>query len=103
MYIFRENEPLGAYVHECHNSGQSVGFVPTMGALHQGHLSLVERSQQGSDITVVSIFVNPTQFNDPGDLKKYPRPLEADLELLYEHKVDVAYVPSVEQVYPPQD
>ena len=74
-----------------------------MGALHQGHLSLVENSVKECDLTVVSIFVNPTQFNNPDDLKKYPRTLEADLELLKAFKVDVVFNPEADEMYPEED
>ena len=80
-----------------------VGFVPTMGALHSGHISLVERSRRECDIVVVSIFVNPTQFNDKNDLKSYPRTLEADAKLLEQANVDYIFAPSVEEVYPTAD
>lgn len=79
------------------------GFVPTMGALHQGHLSLVERCRRECDTVVVSIFVNPTQFNDPNDLKNYPRTEQADLKLLERAGVDYVYMPSVQDIYPQQD
>ena len=83
--------------------GKKIGFVPTMGALHNGHASLVRRAVEENDIVVVSVFVNPTQFNDKNDLLKYPRTLEADCELL--KKVGAAYVfaPSVEEIYPEPD
>ena len=78
-----------------------VAFVPTMGALHAGHLSLVGLARRDADATVASIFVNPTQFNDPGDLAAYPRTLEADLQLLEEAGVAVVFVPDAETIYPP--
>ena len=81
----------------------TVGFVPTMGALHEGHISLVERCRQECDTVVVSIFVNPTQFNDPNDLKNYPRTVEADLALLRAADVDFVLTPSVEEIYPEED
>lgn len=85
------------------NEGQSIGFVPTMGALHEGHASLVRRSVKENDITVVSVFLNPTQFNDPKDLERYPRTLEADCRLLEECGADITFAPSVEEIYPEPD
>ena len=82
---------------------QTIGLVPTMGALHEGHASLVRRSVKDNDVTVVSIFLNPTQFNDKGDLERYPRTLEADCELLEKCGATYAFVPSVEEVYPEPD
>ena len=83
--------------------GKSIGFVPTMGALHEGHASLVRRSVQDNDVTVVSVFVNPTQFNDKNDLKNYPRDLEADCRLLETCKADFVFAPEVEEMYPVPD
>ncbi len=83
--------------------GATVGLVPTMGALHAGHASLVKRSVEENDATVVSIFLNPTQFNDKTDLAKYPRTLEADCKLLEQYGATIAFAPSVEEVYPEPD
>lgn len=83
--------------------GKSVGFVPTMGALHAGHASLVRRSVEENHVTVASVFVNPTQFNDKKDLENYPRDLEADTRLLESLGVDVAFVPEVGEMYPGPD
>ena len=82
---------------------KSIGLVPTMGALHEGHASLVRRSVKENDVTVVSIFLNPTQFNDKNDLKRYPRTLEADCHLLETCGAQIAFAPSVEEVYPEPD
>lgn len=89
------------YIHK--SQKRSIGLVPTMGALHKGHISLVEKCSKENDITVVSIFVNPTQFNDKKDLERYPRTLEADCKLLGNIKVDIVFAPSVEEVYPEPD
>lgn len=88
---------------EARLEGKSIGLVPTMGALHNGHASLVKRSVEENDVTVVSIFLNPTQFNDKTDLQKYPRTLEADCQLLTECGATIAFAPSVEEVYPEPD
>lgn len=80
---------------------QQMAFIPTMGALHEGHLSLVQAAQRDGYSTVVSIFVNPLQFNNPDDLAKYPRTLETDLELLSNQGVDVVFTPSMQEIYPP--
>ena len=83
--------------------GKKVGLVPTMGALHAGHASLVKRSVAENDVTVISVFVNPTQFNDKNDLIKYPRTLDADCELLEANGASFTFAPSVEEMYPEQD
>ena len=90
-------------IEACKREGKTIGFVPTMGALHQGHVSLVERSARENGCTVVSIFVNPTQFNDPNDLQNYPRALDADLDLLEKCGCDIVFTPSVEEMYPTPD
>jgi pantoate--beta-alanine ligase len=79
----------------------SVGFVPTMGALHEGHLSLIRRARAETGLVVVSIFVNPMQFNDPADLEKYPRPLERDTELAASAGADIVFAPDAAEIYPP--
>lgn len=85
------------------SEGKTVGLVPTMGALHAGHASLVKRSVKDNDVTVVSIFVNPTQFNDKNDLAKYPRTLDADCILLEKIGADIAFAPTVDEIYPEPD
>ena len=82
---------------------KTIGLVPTMGALHEGHISLVQRSVEENDVTVVSIFVNPTQFNDKKDLEKYPRTLDADCVLLEANNTTIVFVPTVQEVYPEPD
>lgn len=83
--------------------GKKIGLVPTMGALHKGHASLVVRSVEDNDVTVVSIFVNPTQFNDKNDLKNYPCTFDADCALLEQCKVDYVFAPTVDEIYPTPD
>lgn len=82
---------------------KTIGLVPTMGALHEGHISLVQRSVEENDVTVVSIFVNPTQFNDKKDLEKYPRTLDADCALLEANNTTIVFAPTVQEVYPEPD
>lgn len=84
-----------------HQSGKMIGFIPTMGALHEGHLSLIKKSNQNNDVTVVSIFVNPMQFNDEKDLELYPRTLKQDSKYIQDY-VDILFAPSVEELYPDQ-
>ena len=103
MLVVDTIEQLRSYLTAARAEGKSVGLVPTMGALHEGHASLVERSVDENEVTVVSVFVNPTQFNDKGDLERYPRTLEADCSLLERLGVDYVFAPSVEEVYPEPD
>lgn len=100
MLIIKEAGELEQYVARAKNNGRSIGFVPTMGALHRGHLSLVERCVKENDESVVSVFVNPTQFNNANDLATYPRTEDEDARLLAEAGVSVVFMPSVETVYP---
>lgn len=86
-------------VRDLQSQGQSIGFVATMGALHQGHVSLVDEARRKNDIVVVSVFVNPTQFNDPTDLDRYPRTVDDDRRMLAQAGVDVLFVPSAEEIY----
>jgi pantoate--beta-alanine ligase len=99
LKIFTAKGSLSKYLDELRNNGKSIGFVPTMGALHQGHLSLLAQSQQQTDVSVCSIFVNPTQFNDPKDLEKYPRPIESDIQKLEQAGCDVLFNPEVNEMY----
>jgi pantoate--beta-alanine ligase len=100
MNVFREIKSLRSHLDEFANTGKSIGFVPTMGALHEAHLSLVRHSMHDNDKTVVSIFVNPKQFNNPEDLEHYPRTVDKDIELLEQQGCDIAFLPSVEEIYP---
>lgn len=97
--VFSTVASLQSKLHS-NNKTPIVGIVPTMGALHEGHMTLVRESMRMADITVVSIFVNPTQFNNPSDLEKYPRNMEADLELLKQEGDIIVFAPSVSEVYP---
>ena len=91
---------LSAAINQAKEAHKSIGLVPTMGALHEGHLSLVRRARAENDVVVVSVFVNPIQFNNKEDLAKYPRTVEQDCKLLAEAGADIAFVPSVEEMYP---
>lgn len=101
MKVFESVKELRAELNKAEQSG--IGFVPTMGALHAGHRSLVERARRENNTVVVSVFVNPTQFNDKNDLKHYPRTPEADARLLEEAGADFVLMPSVEEIYPQPD
>ena len=103
MQTIHSIKELQACLSEAKNAGKRVGLVPTMGALHEGHASLVRRSVKENDVTVVSIFLNPTQFNDPKDLERYPRTLESDCKLLEQCGAQIAFAPSVNEMYPEPD
>lgn len=103
MIVFNTKKGLEEALEGVRAEGKKIGLVPTMGALHEGHASLVKRSVAENDVTVVSVFVNPTQFNDKNDLKNYPRTLDADCELLSSLGADYVFAPSVEEVYPEPD
>ena len=99
LKIFTTKAAVGQYLSQIKASGKTVGFVATMGALHQGHLSLIELAQQHNDVIICSVFVNPSQFNDPKDLEKYPRTIEADIKLLEQVNCDILFNPGVNEMY----
>jgi pantoate--beta-alanine ligase len=99
MKVAKTIKSVGAAVKAARKAGRTIGFVPTMGALHRGHVSLIERSVKHGDFVVVSIFVNPTQFGPKEDLAKYPRPLREDLRICKNHGVDVVFVPDAKEMY----
>ena len=100
MKFIKNNQDLETYRAELEKSKCTIGFVPTMGALHGGHIALLDQAKKECDITVVSIFVNPMQFNNPDDLEKYPRRLDEDFELLAENGCDYVFLPTKELIYP---
>lgn len=100
MILFKRSKDLSAHLDKLRKQDQSVGFVPTMGALHPGHLSLITTSRKTRGITVASIFINPTQFNNRQDLEKYPITLEKDIVMLEKNECDILYLPGVSDVYP---
>ena len=100
MLILRNNDGLSVFIANAEKAGRKIGFVPTMGALHEGHLALIREAATLTDIVVCSIFVNPTQFNDPADLEKYPRPISRDIELLHGTGCDILFLPEVGEIYP---
>ena len=100
MNVYNFIVDIQRFVEEKHNLGLKVGFVPTMGALHEGHISLINRAKKENDIVVCSVFVNPIQFNNPADLEKYPRTPEKDITKLEQAGCDAVFMPSVEEMYP---
>src|SRR5690606_11160926 len=100
MIIFKKAEELKSYLNSHRKEEKFLGFVPTMGALHEGHLALVRQSVSENSLTLVSIFVNPTQFNDPQDFARYPKTLDKDLALVEEAGADLVFVPDVQEIYP---
>ena len=100
MILFKNSSQLTQYLESQRSKGFKTGFCPTMGALHAGHLSLIESSKKENDITISSIFVNPAQFNDPKDFEKYPTTIEKDIDMLEEAGCDILFWPSVYEIYP---
>src|SRR5215213_2049746 len=98
MQVVEKAKDLAEKLGDFRKQGYPIAFVPTMGALHEGHLSLVRQAGAGKAKTVVSIFVNPTQFTNPNDLKNYPRTVEADLEKLKPVNADVVFIPSIDEM-----
>jgi pantoate--beta-alanine ligase len=103
MLLIKTKSELEKVIDKKKLTGKKIGFVPTMGALHKGHLSLMRYCRQNNDVAIASIFVNPTQFNDKNDLKNYPRTLDNDLAILEDEGCDIVFVPEVEEMYPAQD
>ncbi len=103
MQIIKSKALAADYIRKQKASGKSIGFVPTMGALHEGHISLIQCAVKDNDITVASIFVNPTQFNKKSDFETYPISLEADFKMLKEAGCDIVFVPSEKEIYPEKD
>ena len=103
MIIFKNISKLKSRLGLEKRNGKSIGFVPTMGALHEGHLSLIKAALDNNDVTVCSVFVNPAQFNDPRDFEKYPVTLERDVDMLEETGNDILFIPSVDEMYPGDD
>lgn len=103
MIVFEEKKAIASFITGLKASEKRIGFVPTMGALHDGHLSLIKAAKNENEVVVASIFVNPTQFNNPDDLRNYPRTLETDKEKLISTNTDFLFYPTVEEMYPPNE
>ena len=103
MQVAKHKHELNGLLKEFRNQKATIGFVPTMGALHQGHISLINEAVKSNDISVASIYINPTQFNNKNDLKNYPRNINADLELLEFAKCDIVFLPDDKEMYPEKD
>jgi pantoate--beta-alanine ligase len=101
MIIFKKAKQLSNYINQQKKDGKKIGFVPTMGALHNGHLTLIDTCKKSNDLTVCSIFINPVQFNNSDDLKNYPVTTSKDIEQLISRDCDVLFLPPVEEMYPP--
>jgi len=100
MIIFKYAEPLARYIQQQKTAGKQIGFVPTMGALHQGHIALIDQSKQATAVTVCSIFVNPTQFNNSADYQLYPKTIEQDIIKLEAAGCDALFLPAIAEMYP---
>jgi pantoate--beta-alanine ligase len=100
MILFKRSADLKQWVIRQKKTGKITGFVPTMGALHEGHSQLINACRSMVDLTICSIFVNPVQFNDPKDFEKYPVSIEKDIQMLHNAGTDVVFLPSVEEIYP---
>ena len=100
MIVFKKTADVHEWLLKCKNAGKKIGFVPTMGALHPGHISLLQKSKKSDAVSVCSIFVNPTQFNDVRDLENYPSTIEKDIDALEKAGCDVLFLPAVAEIYP---
>ena len=100
MNVFTNHDVLQQHLNEIRSAAKTIGFVPTMGALHDGHVSLIHQAKKETDVVIASIFVNPTQFNNPDDLTNYPRMQEEDIALLQKNNCDCVFIPDVQTMYP---
>jgi pantoate--beta-alanine ligase len=100
MIIFKTEVEISKFLSELHQQGTKTGFVPTMGALHEGHISLINNCKANAEVTICSVFVNPTQFNNPVDFEKYPISIESDIDMLEKAGCDILFIPSTAEIYP---